>query len=518
MVEKLDNLTFKESITSAARNCYSKKFLTPKDTFLWNKSNDLVKDLLKAEHNTTFEHYTLNLRIEGYSRHFIWRYLHGLHDFYTSDQQSQRYVHLDIEHFYYPDFLLEEDKEKWKHFYAFLINKYEYFYEKLQEVLELDKKKAQEFARYIIPLGQTPHLVHTINFITAIRYIAYFETISGLEFTRYEIKNEALKFATELYILLLNEKNNIPKEYILEIIRNERQELTNLLNEINSKILSKEEKEKIKKIIQEHENKLKNIDNIETNYQILLDKLINIYKIKYKKLLEKQKEPLNINKIIEVLNKNKINILEHTNLAKNISNISENDFDIFIKTNKRFEYFSSLGYASHSMDSQNQRHRTTNKYRPLLKDFYNLLPDKYYVPKVFTKEISNEEIEKEYHKTMNYIYDFFEEQSKKYSFEEVIYLLPNAHNIIIFDIENLEFYTHKAKKRLCWNAQEEIYHYTLQQVKQLKNYININEYNLLPPCQIRKKYDIKPFCPEGSRYCGQSVAKMKFEELNKRIY
>lgn len=516
MIEKLQNITFKESITSAARNCYSKKFITPKDTFLWERSDNLIKDLLKAEHNTTFEHYTLNLRIEGYSRHFIWRYLHGLHDFYASDQQSQRYVHLDIEHFYYPEFLTKEDKEKWKHFYAYLINKYEEFCQKLENTLGLNKKKAQEFARYIIPLGQTPHLTHTINFITAIRYIAFFETISNFE--KFEIKKEAKKFANELYIVLLNEKNNISAVNILEVIRKERKTLMDLSNEIQKKVLTLEEKEEIKKIIEKHEKKLNDIDNINKNYENLLIELIEIYKAKYLNLLKNTKEPLNIDKTLALLNQKQVNILKYVNLAEGIAENIENDFDVFVKTNKRFEYFSSLAYASHSMDSQNQRHRTTNKYRPLLKDFYKKLPEIYYTPKVFTKEITNEEIEKEYHQTMKYIYEFFEEQSKKYSFEEVLYLLPNAHNVIIFDIENLEFYTHKAKKRLCWNSQEEIYHYTLHQVKQLQQYIDIDKYNLLPPCQIRKKYNVKPYCPEGPRYCGHKVWNKTLKELENRIY
>ena len=52
-------------------------------------------------------------------------------------------------------------------------------------------KKAQEFARYLLPLGMNAHLYHTINVVTALRYIAAIKSIP-------EAKDEAKDFVNQL--------------------------------------------------------------------------------------------------------------------------------------------------------------------------------------------------------------------------------------------------------------------------------------------------------------------------------
>jgi hypothetical protein len=117
---------------------------------------------------------------------------------------------------------------------------------------------------------------------------------------------------------------------------------------------------------------------------------------------------------------------------------------------------------------------------------------------------------------VKYSYDFFEEQREKIGFGEASYALLNAHNIEIIEHNDFNAFVHKAQMRLCYNAQEEIFDITYQQVKQLREKTEIAK-NFLPPCAIRKKMNIKPLCPEGERFCGIKVWKLDFDDYRRII-
>ena len=75
-----------------------------------------------------------------------------------------------------------------------------------------------------------------------------------------------------------------------------------------------------------------------------------------------------------------------------------------------------------------------------------------------------------------------------------------ASYIKLSDINGL---IHEQEKRLCWSAQEEIYHLS----KQLHDYLIDNNYKdlaekLTPACY-------RGACIEGRRYCGRDIAKLK---------
>ena len=59
------------------------------------------------------------------------------------------------------------------------------------------KKRAQEFARYLLPVGMNAHLYHTVNVITALRYINAVKVIP-------EAKDEAKEFIELIKKEMLN--------------------------------------------------------------------------------------------------------------------------------------------------------------------------------------------------------------------------------------------------------------------------------------------------------------------------
>ena len=208
----------------SARSCYfGKHIVTPEDAAKWNKKNALLDSIFKAGHHTTLMHYHFTFLIEGVSRLLIWRFLHA-HPFYNSEQVSQRYAKMKIENFTYPK---AADKEKWREYYEKMFFYYEELIEKLTPVIEKilpkfkkkeAKKRAQEFARYLLPQGMNAHLYHTVNVITALRYINAAKALpeareEGLEFVR-QLKEEMLKIDEDLAPLIEfaeNEKAVFPQ-------------------------------------------------------------------------------------------------------------------------------------------------------------------------------------------------------------------------------------------------------------------------------------------------------------------
>jgi len=98
-----------------------------------------------------------------------------------------------------------------------------------------------------------------------------------------------------------------------------------------------------------------------------------------------------------------------------------------------------------------------------------------------------------------------------------MYLLPNAVAIRFTESGDLLNLRHKYAMRLCYNAQEEIWRASLDEVKQIRE-VNpfIGKY-LLPPCALRDMADVLPVCPEGERFCGIKVWRLSLKDYKRII-
>ncbi|MEY4504468.1 MAG: hypothetical protein RL154_762 [Pseudomonadota bacterium] len=182
---------------SAARTCYSSKgLILPHESSNWSKKDELLKSVFDAGHHTTLQHTHITLTIEGISRQLIWRLFHS-HPFYNSEQVSQRYAKMQKDSFIYP---YEANKEIWGKYYERIFNTYEVLTTLLTPIMQktLPKfrkkdavKKAQEMARYVLPQGMSAYMYHTINIITALRYIMAAKVLP-------EAQSEAREFARQL--------------------------------------------------------------------------------------------------------------------------------------------------------------------------------------------------------------------------------------------------------------------------------------------------------------------------------
>jgi thymidylate synthase ThyX len=167
---------------------------------------------------------------------------------------------------------------------------------------------------------------------------------------------------------------------------------------------------------------------------------------------------------------------------------------------------------SHTADSQDQRHRMIPGSRPLLTLADTREPD-YITPALLkenprAKEVYDRAMRDAWH-TKNQLLDRGVPQ------EIALYLLPNAKSIRLVESGSLLHLLHKWTMRTCFNAQEEIYQSSLDEIAQLRQvHPQLAQY-IGPPCYLRAGVTT-PICTEGSHFCGIKVW-LDFPNVQRRI-
>ena len=167
---------------------------------------------------------------------------------------------------------------------------------------------------------------------------------------------------------------------------------------------------------------------------------------------------------------------------------------------------------SHTADSQDQRHRMVPGSRPLLTLADTREPD-YITPALLNE---NPRAKAVYDRAMHEAW-----QAKNALLdrgvppEQALYLLPNAKSIRLIETGSLLHLLHKWTMRTCFNAQEEIYQSSMDELAQLREvHPQIAKY-VGPPCYLRAGITT-PVCTEGSHYCGIKVW-LDFPNVTRRI-
>lgn len=460
---------------AAARTCYSGKNILPDDCVDFKSGKDLLLNIFKAGHHTVFQHTTFTLHISNVSRHIVWRLLHS-HQHYNSEQISQRYV--DGNKMSFVKIPCDSDNME-KHDNISYNKKIMEYYNKINTELtsvfksilpthlkDNASKKAQEIARYVLPQSMSVTMYHTVDLLTIFRYIA---------FSKYtpECTNEAIRFSQLLRDAVLAECPDF--EDIIKYCETLQAEFPNDTEARNNSYLKTFENTVFSRI---------NRNYFETENKINYGPCI-IYNMT---------QPL------------------YYSVNKNYSNILS-PFKIFSDPGITGS-FSTYMYISLSCDAQNQRHRMSPGYRPLidygfLNDNHVLENQIYYVPSILLLE-ENKHILYIYKECMQYMYEYVKHR-KDLGDTRLAYYLPNAHRVRVITRDDFSNFIHKTQKRLCNTAQEEIANCVTEQLAQLADMDvdmmeEFKDYfisKLMRPCEYRKLNNIMPYCPEGSRYCGR---------------
>ncbi len=493
-----------KNVIAAARTCYSSKGIIEDDSVDLDKYHDLALSIYEAGHHTTFQHATFQFQISNVSRQFIWSFLHS-HPFYNSEQVSQRYVEVKEGNYFIPPLQGQALDILNKTAAAQVIA-----YRKLVDLLMLSagaeyykifpnrkndkrftgeiKKKAQEIARYVLPVATFSYLYHTVSGITLLRYAkmcragdAPFEQQLVVDM----MVRELLKFDPNYETVL---EKPLPEGYFPE------------------NVFQDGDHERLK-------DKSKFIDEFDDQLGNFVSKLVD-YKINSEKIVAAS--------VREVLGKSTSDLSDADAISLAIDPAKNKIFgnSLVLTTHDKVSralYHASYTFKkklSHTADSQDQRHRTTPASRPVIAEHMRAEPD-YIVPKLVMMDDASEKL---YRQTMDMTWDAIGRLlSMNVKREYAAYLLPNAFPIRFTESADLLNLHHKLEMRLCYNAQEEIWNASLDEAKQIKAvHPNLGSF-LLPPCAIRLMAGTKPYCPEGKRYCGVPVWRLSTSQYERII-
>jgi thymidylate synthase ThyX len=167
---------------------------------------------------------------------------------------------------------------------------------------------------------------------------------------------------------------------------------------------------------------------------------------------------------------------------------------------------------SHTADSQDQRHRMVPGSRPLLTLADTREPD-YITPDLLRKNPRAREV---YDRAMQDAWTAKNELLDRGVPPEIaLYLLPNAKAIRLVETGSLLHLLHKWTMRTCFNAQEEIYNASMDEIAQLREVQPELSKYIGPPCHLRAGITT-PICTEGAHFCGVKVW-LDFPNIQRRI-
>ena len=167
---------------------------------------------------------------------------------------------------------------------------------------------------------------------------------------------------------------------------------------------------------------------------------------------------------------------------------------------------------SHTADSQDQRHRMVPASRPLMTFTDTLGPD-FVVPRLVG---ANPQAKELYLQAMR---DAWQAKNRLVDMgvplEFALYVLPNGKAIRFLESGSLIALLHKWTLRTCFNAQEEIYLASIDELDQVRRRHPRLARHIGPPCVVRNGL-LSPRCTEGRHFCGVPVW-LSFPDVTRRL-
>jgi thymidylate synthase ThyX len=502
-----------ENAVATARTCYSARGIVETDEVSGTpdmpeekrrkrveQRDRIAKSTYQAGHHTTLQHAHFQYALDGVSRQFLWSFLHA-HPFYNSEQVSQRYVEVRAGNFTVPA-LSGEALAVYEACAQRQMDEYHRLIELLTPVVAREyfgifparkpraeqwkgavQKKAQEIARYVLPLATHAYLYHTVSGLTLLRYWRLCETYDAPKEQRFVVKRmvDALLAHDPLFATILEEPLPLEEspEYVFYAAATGGQGSTGALRQ---------------QFVEEFDAAMGG------RVSLLVD-----WKGRNEEVLAAA--------VREVLGMPRAALPDDAAIRLALDPASNRTLGQSLNVSTMSKVTRALSHASytfkkrlsHTADSQDQRHRMTPASRPCLPAYLADEPD--YVRPAIVYE--DDAVGRAYDESMARSWDAIRRlRALGVSDEDRAYLLPNAVTLRFTESADLLHLHHKLKMRLCYNAQEEIWRASRDEALQIGE-VNrrIGRY-LLPPCTLRKLAHETPICPEGDRYCGVRVWKL----------
>jgi thymidylate synthase ThyX len=479
---------------AAARTCYSPRVIATSE--VTEPQRDLIGGLtFDAGHHTVYQHAHFEFGLENVSRQFVWAFLHS-YPFYNSEQSSQRYVKLKEPRAFVPPLsgealdvyesavvrawdryaelsaLLKDDAHA-------ILKELRYVRpttnpERLKQIDKDAEKRAIETARYVIPIGAFTSMVHTVSGIVLHRLYRMMNT--G------DTPHEARLVISEMVRLVKEWDPNffekvgpgpIASDDVPEMsLPKPRSGGDRYAAEFDARLNGswsrlRDASPDAEEIVAEAVRSVFGLTRDDMSDDEALDRVMNPARNRYR---------------LDILN-----VSHHSPLMRALHHATY----VFEKR------------LSHTADSQDQRHRMVPASRPLMTFSDTQLPD-YITPRLI---VANARAQAVYGESMR---EAWAAKNRLLELgvplEFALYVLPNAKTLRFVESGSLLSLLHKWTLRTCFNAQEEIYLASMDEISAVRALHPRIGRHLGPPCVIRNGL-ISPRCTEGTHFCGVPVWK-----------
>jgi len=488
---------------AAARTCYSPRVIRPSEITERQREN-IGKLTFEGGHHTVYQHAHFEFGLENVSRQLVWSFLHG-YPFYNSEQQSQRYVKLSEPRAYVPPLsgealdvyeravldawasygrlsaLLKDDTFRILKDLRYVTPRASA--ERLEAIERDAEKKAIEVARYVIPISAFTAMVHTVSGVTLYRLWRMAASGDVPHETRLvvgamvdAVRRHDADFFDRVGV------EPIPAEELPERrvpqphARGEAfaAEFDGRLGGRVSKLV--DWSPGAEEVVAESVRAVFGLGRAELSADDALARVLDPAQNRYR---------------LDTLN-----LSYHSPLMRSLHHVS----------------YTFAKRLSHTADSQDQRHRMVPGSRPLLTFADTAAPD-FVTPRLV---LSNQEARAEFDAAMQRAWAAKNRLLELgVPLEHALYALPNAKALRFYESGPLMALVHKWTMRTCFNAQEEIYYASMDEIEQVRAVHPRLGRHLGPPCVIRNGL-VSPRCTEGTHFCGVPVW-LTFPEVERRL-
>jgi thymidylate synthase ThyX len=501
-----------DSAIAAARTCYAPRIIGPEE--VTDKQRlQIGASTFYGGHHTVYQHAHFEFGLENVSRQFVWSFLHA-HPFYNSEQQSQRYVRLTHACAYLPPEAPGFGPAERAIYESAVARAWGYYREltvllqgdaheilsdiwhispmshpkRVQKVDRQAEKRAIEVARYVLPVAAATTMVHTLSGIVLHR-LWRMAAASDTPAEARAVIGEMVKRVREIDPQFFDRFDNAPMD------QGEMPEWSGGTATSSRAVVDEDA------FTREFDARLAGRVSVLTDFSPHAPRVVAEA---YRAVLGLTESACPDNEAIDRL----------LNPARNPYRLETLNIGVHAPIMRALQHahFTFAKKISHTADSQDQRHRMVPGSRPLLALADTRAPD-FITPMLIAGNARAHEV---YARAMTDAWAAKNELLDRGVPREIaLYLLPNAKAIRLIESGSLLHLLHKWTMRTCFNAQEEIYQASMEEVEQVRAALPALGRYLGPPCYIRAGV-ASPICTEGSHFCGVKVWQ-EFPKIERRI-
>jgi thymidylate synthase ThyX len=477
---------------AAARTCYSPRVIGA-DEVTDSQRNTIGALTFDAGHHTVYQHANFEFGLENISRQLVWTFLHS-YPFYNSEQSSQRYVKLKEPRAFVPPLAgealdvyqaaVERAWDRYAELSALLkddalaiLKELRYVRpttnpERLKGIERDAEKRAIETARYVIPVAAFTSMVHTVSGIVLHRLNRMVNTGDAPAEARTVI-GEMVRLVREWDPLFFEKVGLAPIDAgaVPEAsFPRPRGGGDRYAAAFDAKLGGRWSR--LRDVSPDAE-------------EIAADAVRGVFGLTEDEMPDDEAIDRVMNPARNPYRLDILNVSHHSPLMRALHHVTY----VFEKR------------LSHTADSQDQRHRMVPASRPLMSFVDTVRPD-YITPRLIA---ANPRAKAVYDESMQ---ESWAAKNRLLALgvpiEFALYVLPNAKTLRFVESGSLLSLLHKWTLRTCFNAQEEIYLASMDEVEQVRAAHPRFARHIGPPCVVRNGR-VSPRCTEGTHFCGVPV-------------